>query len=366
EWKTLRRKHLVTAVEMIYGTMPPKPQHVTTKVLARREILGGTAVETLLVMLIHRGESMVPVRVGVVRPKNDRPCGVVIKNDRWLFDLSAMPPGRKRDQYESQDREATFRAVRKMTMDRGVAICKFVREDLAVDAPNCRQTGVLAMYPEESWGTIAAWAWAYSPLIDLLQRDFGIDPKRIISTGHSRGGKTALAAAIFDERIAVAAPSASGSGGTGSMQYFTEGGRRQTSETLFANHSFWFAPGLASLDSSKVLPVDGHVLQALVAPRGLINTQGIDDGLANPRGTKMMFERSREVFKLLGAKLPPATHWRPGGHGHTLEDWKAVLDYADAYYGGQPLPDGFDDWPATAGDDAPHPQPLSPENSRES
>ena len=345
QWPALRKQYLHQAMMFIYGRIPDKPNDVSFKTLQTRKILDGDATEKLFVMNIHRDGKTVPVRVGLIRPQTNKPCPVIIKNDRWLFDLSAMPPGKKRDQYAAQQREETFREVSRLAIDRGYAICKFVREDLAIDAPNSRETGVLAMYPEFDWGAIAAWAWGYQPLIDHLIDKQNFDAERIIATGHSRGGKTALAAAIFDQRIAIAAPSASGSCGTGSMQHFTPGGRRQTSEEIFKNHSYWFSPHLAELDSSKPLPVDGHTLRALVAPRGIINTQGVDDGLANPVGTKLMFDASEPVFELLGAANRTVTHWRPGGHGQTVEDWKAILDYADAFFAKEALPARFNNWP---------------------
>lgn len=353
DWKEVRKRHFQTATKFIYGSMPPAPDRFTTKVLSTREIMGGKATETLLVMLINHGKQQVAVRVGVVRPNTDRPTPVIIKNDRWLFDLSAMPAGRKKDQYASQHREDIFAAVRELAIDRGYAICKFIREDLAVDVENSHQTGVLAMYPDYGWGAIAAWAWGYHPIIDMLERDFHIDSNRIIATGHSRGGKVALAATIFDSRIAIAAPSASGSGGTGSFQHFTQGGRQQTPQRIHDAHPHWFSQQVSNLDVTKTLPVDGHMLLALVAPRGVINTQGRDDPLANPVGSRMMFDAASPVFDLLGAKLRPATHWRAGGHGQTLEDWTAVLDYASSYFAEEPLPSGFtlpsgfNSWPSS-------------------
>ncbi|HBE70921.1 MAG TPA: hypothetical protein DDW52_22475 [Planctomycetaceae bacterium] len=348
EWSAQRSELLRLAGDYIYGSRPAPPDQTIAKVLSTRSILKGTAVETLLILNIRRGRQNVAVRVGVIRPVTTNACAVVIKNDRWLFDLSAMPRGRKRDQYTRERRDETFEQVCESAIKRGYAICKFVREDLAADAPNSRETGVLAMYSEHSWGALAAWAWGYTPVIDYLIKSQNIDPRRIIATGHSRGGKTALAAAIFDERIAISAPSASGSGGTGSMEYFTPGGRRQTCEEIFKNHSHWFSPRLKELGLSKPLQVDGHVLRALVAPRGIINTQGIDDTLANPVGTKMMFDASEPVFALLGAGGQTATHWRSGGHGQNFDDWTAVLDYADAYFAGSPLPKRFNNWPRSA------------------
>ena len=50
--------------------------------------------------------------------------------------------------------------------------------------------------------------------MDYLVTDRDVDPKRIAALGHSRNGKTALLAAAFDERIAMAFPHQAGCGGT--------------------------------------------------------------------------------------------------------------------------------------------------------
>ena len=350
-WQQKRSDLLNLVTDRFYGSMPPKtdPQAIEIKHVSSRSILNGTAEETLSIMILRRGDRQTTVRFGVVRPLLEERVPIIIKNDRWIFDLSAMPPGRKYDQYANEQRDDEFLKIRTAALSRGYAICKFVREDVAVDASNSRETGVLDLYPEYDWGAVTAWAWFYQPLIDYLQSTGYFDDQRIIATGHSRGGKTALAAAIFDDRIAIAAPSASGSGGTGSWFHFTPGGREQTPTVIQTNHGFWFGKGFEAY-----LPdpgFDGHTLHALVAPHGLINTQGSDDPLANPRGTRKMFEESSLVFDLLDARLPPSTHWRAGGHGHLLEDWIAVMDYADAYFAQTSIPSQFNNWPAASKDD---------------
>src|ERR1035437_2455179 len=62
-------------------------------------------------------------------------------------------------------------------------------------------------------GTIAAWAWGFHRCVDYLTTEPGVDAHRIAALGHSRNGKTALLAAAFDERIAIAFPHQAGCGG---------------------------------------------------------------------------------------------------------------------------------------------------------
>jgi hypothetical protein len=337
---------LELAENFVYGHMPPKPHHVEVRTLSTRSVLGGKANETLAVILIQRGNRTVTLRLGIIRPKSTEKVPVVIKNDRWLFDLSSIPPGEKRDFYERSGRKEILDEVIPIAVEQGYAICKFIRNDLAVDEPNARETGVLAMYPEYDWGVLAAWAWGYQVVIDYLIAEHNVDLTRIVATGHSRGGKTALAAAIFEPRISIAAPSASGSGGTGSWQFFTPGGSRQTAGHFVAKRSYWFSPRLDEVGDPP--QIDGHMLRALVAPRGIINTQGEEDSLSNPVGTRKMYDASEPVFKLLGVGGRTATHWRRGGHGQTVVDWLAMFDYADAYFSGAALPECFNNWPAEA------------------
>ena len=65
----------------------------------------------------------------------------------------------------------------------------------------------------EGTGTLMAWAWAFSRVMDYLETVPEIDAARVATVGHSRNGKTALLAAAMDERFAMAIPSQSGQGG---------------------------------------------------------------------------------------------------------------------------------------------------------
>jgi hypothetical protein len=95
---------------------------------------------------------------------------------------------------------------------RGYAVATFYNGDIDPDRkdmaegiqPHLNKKG--ARPGPHDWGTIAAWAWGVHRAVDYLGTERELDPKRIIAVGHSRLGKTALVAAAFDDRIAIAMP----------------------------------------------------------------------------------------------------------------------------------------------------------------
>src|SRR5690606_38539818 len=89
---------------------------------------------------------------------------------------------------------------------------EFMRTEVAPDDPKNRdrQAGIFRLYPEYEFRTIGAWGWAYQPVIDVLDQLGLVDREKIVVTGNSRGGQAAMAAGIFDESIAIVAPSTGG------------------------------------------------------------------------------------------------------------------------------------------------------------
>ncbi len=165
---------------------------------------------------------------------------------------------------------------------------------------------------------------------------------KVVATGHSRGGKTALCAGIYDERIAITAPNSSGTGGTGSLIYFEPGQRPQTISRHIGKHEHWWVPRfLEFADAESRLPFDAHFAKALIAPRGLINCHARQDYWANPYGTELTHRAAQIVYKWLGAGDNIAIHWRQGRHAQNEEDWKALLDFADRYFFGKKVSSNF-------------------------
>jgi hypothetical protein len=201
-----------------------------------------------------------------------------------------------------------------------------------------------------------AWSWGFSRVIDFLETlPSDIDSKRIAVVGHSRNGKTALVAAAFDERIALAIPSQAGCGGTAPNRVSAELGApgpngRATVETVKRiNTSFphWFAGNFTLFNEQpQRLPFDQNALIALCAPRPVLCSNATEDLWANPAGQFEILRAADPVYRLLGVEGLGATaipevgtllnsrlgyYIRPGKHSMTKDDWKVWLDYADRW-----------------------------------
>lgn len=125
-------------------------------------------------------------------------------------------------------------------------------------------------------GSMMAWAWGVSRLIDALERtpSARIDPTRLGVTGCSRNGKGALIAGAFDDRLALTIVQESGAGGSASWRVsdaqLAAGGHVQTLSEITGENT-WFRTSFSRFgDSAAKLPFDHHMVESLIAPRALL------------------------------------------------------------------------------------------------
>jgi hypothetical protein len=154
------------------------------------------------------------------------------------------------------------------------------------------------------WGAIRKYGWVVSRALDYLETDKLVDAHQVALTGHSIGGKQALVAGAFDERIGLVFASCSGEGGASMM-------KRDWGETLDdlaqlspQNYADNFQKWVRHWDE---MPVDAHMLVALMAPRPLLITGGTQDQWSDPVGVFWAGYFAGPVYKVLGKKDLGAT-----------------------------------------------------------
>jgi hypothetical protein len=165
------------------------------------------------------------------------------------------------------------------------------------------------------WGTLVAWSWGVSRLIDYFESDASlVDVSKVAVTGHSRYGKATLVAMAYDRRIATAFPSSSGSMGvTQSRRHWGENLENSIAESSY----HWLAGNAmtyAGVDESSTdgylprkvnkLPVDAESLVALCAPRPIFIGCGDfkGDAWVDPYGQYLTAVAAGPVYELLGKK----------------------------------------------------------------
>ena len=247
--------------------------------------------------------------------------------------------------------------LREMVVERGYIIACFDREQLMEDKMGGLDP-VRQAFPGYSWGAIRAWAYGASMVATMLCERQDVDRDKLVVTGHSRCGKAALAAGIFDERFQVTAPICSGAGGGGCFRYLgdREGfhqdpvkaeslGRVGSAFPYWWSESYsawWPEDNPSGMGREQDFPLDAHILKALIAPRNLITCDGMEDLWSNPRGSALTAICSSPAFERMGGRSEAFFH--EGGHVFGTEDWHALLDFCDEVLLGKPGRDWHSDF----------------------
>ncbi len=205
------------------------------------------------------------------------------------------------------------------------------------------------------WGTLAAWSWGISSLVDYFETDSTVDATKIGVTGHSRYGKTALAAMAYDQRLFIAFPSDAGSLGTKMNrrhwgQNLENSGWDQEYHWMAGNFFKWMGP---LYDTSymprkiELMPVDAHSLLSLCAPRPVFINGGNQSSWCDPYGMYLTTVETTPIYELLGKQgiimpddkpqldvgyISGDLAYRYHNEGHTdAPDWPSFWEFAEKY-----------------------------------
>lgn len=237
-----------------------------------------------------------------------------------------------------------------MLIDSGYAVASFDGNDVAPDDKATFMNGALQLYPEQitadnGMRAVGAWGWGASRVMDYFEKNKEIDKNKVALVGHSRGGKAALWAGANDQRFAIIIANCSGNSGA-SMLHRQFGERITNINTGFPH---WFTTNYKKFnDHEELLPLDQHMLAALIAPRPLYTTNASKDLWADPKGSYMTIKAAEKAYALYGIKSnlpenppPPNTpvtnsilgyHLREGTHDLTAYDWENFIKFANYNY----------------------------------
>jgi (4-O-methyl)-D-glucuronate---lignin esterase len=350
-WQRARRPEILRLYETeIYGRIPANAPKVTWQVSETNETArDGAAVMRKVIGRFGSGEQAEQIALTIhtpVRAKGKVPIVLLIT-------FGGGPPPPAGAPAPGRGVLSADPPVAAEILDRGWGYATVGYRDIQPDRADAFTQGVIGLtlaagetHPKpDEWGTISAWAWGISRIVDYLETDRRVEARRVAIFGHSRLGKTVLWASALDERIAAVFSSCGGEMGSALA-------RRDWGETvddMAQNFAWQFAGNFQKWPGRwQEMPVDAHMLIALSAPRPVFVTGGTRDQWSDPAGEFLAEVAAGPVYRLLGRKdlgvtqLPPLDtpltsgdlgyHYHTGGHAATVEDWKAFIQFLGKYF----------------------------------
>ncbi len=355
DWEKRRAELLALYSEYMYGWWPDPAGETVAWGLDAEPVTGGA----LLRITVTAGGREAAFSVLAVRPEGDAPAG----GFPWYLEYM---PWHYRDWFTGEWVTAVP-ANCACAASRSYAGISYDCSQVALDSA-AFEGAFYTLYPydpadpRKQRGTLLAWAWGVSKVIDALEAGagaaLGINPALSVVGGVSRYGKSAAVAAVYEPRIRVAVPSCSGAGGVAVYRMGNEGktydltslggsaawvneSRNEPFGNLRGGEGYWFCGNFGKIRGVRNLPVDQHMLCALAAApeRHLIIVTGIEsEGWNNTEGQCLAYAAAKPAWALqdCGDQLRMLIHLN--GHAILPEDIRLILDYCDAKLLGRDAP----------------------------
>ncbi len=233
-------------------------------------------------------------------------------------------------------------------LKRGYAYATIYSSEIAADNAETAIIGIEKVAGETApenkpVGVISVWAAGYGWALDVLDQDERIDASRTAAWGHSRQGKAALWGAAHDDRIEAVIAHQSGTGGA----TLTKSLNGESVKKITEEYPHWFNEKYASYSKNEAeIPVDQHMLIALVAPRPVLLGNSWNDVWSDPNGAYRAAQGADAAYKLLGTQGLAQTGMKDsditkgelafqiskGHHGIRAYDWEDFLSFLDHWF----------------------------------
>ncbi len=353
DWELRRQEILDLYSYYMYGYMPDKTLENLTYTVTDPK--GGQAGKELNITVEKDGVSAT-FSVLFTLPETEAPEGGYpyfieysgYKMSFWGMEWWTGPSGNQ-----------TFAA------NRGYAGVAYDPTSVASDS-DARTGAFYTLYPygedyKSQNGSLMGWAWGVSKIIDALEagaaEELNINVENCLVGGVSRYGKGTAVAGAYEPRIKVVIPSCSGAGGLaiyrtnnqgkvydlsslGGSEAWTNTSANEPLSNLQGGEAYWFCGNFAKIPGVEAIPVDQHMLAALVADpdRHMIIVTGVtSEGWNNTEGQCLAYVASQEAWDLLGVGDQNNMIIHLDGHAILTSDMQYILDYCDVYlYGKDP------------------------------
>ncbi len=349
QWYKVRRPELVRAFEdEVYGRIPENVPAVRWEVVKEeKEMLGDIPCITReLAGVVDNAacpDISVRIQASVTWPESATgSIPVIVEFGFALGNFTFNIPGAPQS-----------KPWKEQVVERGWAAAVIVPASVQQDGGHGLRRGIIGLCNKggwrkpTDWGSLRAWAWGASKLLDYFETEPRFDAKKVAIEGVSRYGKASLVTLAFDERFAAGFIASSGKGGaTPWRRDCGEGLENLTSPDEY----HWMAGNFIKYGADPLtadsLPVDQHELIALCAPRPCLISSGTADADKWQDLTGMLLSTywATPVYELLGAKgigtfLYPGTDrgmmdgelaFRQHHGGHEAgPNWPYFLDWFD-------------------------------------
>jgi len=364
EWEKTRRPEILAIFEAEMFGKTPSDTHlkVRSSVKSREPVFGGLGIRELVEIEVRHGTARKVIELLVYLPTEKRHAPVflglnfsgnhTVQNDPGIpIPKSWVPESKAGDVLDHQATEKgrgkeSSRWPVESILKKGFGVATIYYGDIEPDHKEGFKTGIRSFFPAvapEDWSAIGVWSWGLSRAVDYLEKNPKVDARNILVIGHSRLGKAALWAGALDQRFAMVFSNNSGEGGAAiSRRCFGE-----TVERINTSFPHWFSGKFKQYNlKEQSMPMDQHMLIALMAPRPVYIASASEDLWADPKGEFLSGKHAGPVYALFGkegvevSEMPTINapvgktigyHLRQGKHDITPYDWDQYMDFAQRH-----------------------------------